>query len=161
MAIIVFEGPDRSGKTTMLKLFRMCSDYKHVLFDRFVGSAYVYDKLYNRKPIAEYFKLESYLSRMPGMDVILVVCVASAKELQRRSQLTGEMLSLKELDRARELFIDYATNKTGFKYRLIIDTTRSEMDTYVADLVKFVKGVQDEKLDKKSGARLSEHVLRI
>ena len=51
--ILIFEGADKVGKTTLIKAFHKLTNYKYPIIDRFTGTTWVYDKLFNRNVIDE------------------------------------------------------------------------------------------------------------
>jgi len=86
-AILSFEGLDGSGKTTLSKALQLATKYKYMHIDRFTGSKYVYDKLYNRP-----FKQDSKKSYLFGVEqaissvvpMIVVHCFAPIKTCTER-----------------------------------------------------------------------------
>lgn len=46
---IIFEGADKTGKSTLIKRLNEATDYKHWVLDRGIISSIVYNDIYKRK----------------------------------------------------------------------------------------------------------------
>ena len=46
---IIFEGADKTGKSTLIKKLNEVTDYKHWVLDRGIISSIVYNDIYKRK----------------------------------------------------------------------------------------------------------------
>jgi thymidylate kinase len=139
MKIVIFEGPDRAGKSTLLQEFRKRTDYQYLLFDRFTGSGVVYDEIY-RRPFSDYYKTEKYLDSIPNIPVLLVVCIASEEELFKRADNTGEKTDRNQMRTARRKFIQYFKD-SKFRHKILIDTTGKPVEDYVEKVIRLVERI--------------------
>jgi len=55
--LIILEGPDKAGKSTIYQHLRRATSYQPLVIDRFIGSNIVYDQVHGRKE-ADYTKEE-------------------------------------------------------------------------------------------------------
>ena len=46
--LIIFEGMDKTGKTSLINEFNKRTNFKHIVLDRGAISSYVYDAIYER-----------------------------------------------------------------------------------------------------------------
>ena len=85
--IIVFEGADKVGKTTLIKELHKATGYKHIIIDRFTASAIAYGKYRKRKlDYDSYLDIEQYLSDK----VIMIYCYTDIHTQNRRIKSNNE-----------------------------------------------------------------------
>lgn len=104
--IVMFEGPDGSGKTILLDEFRQFTNYRHVCVDRMHLSHLVYSDYYGRFTPTEMLALkkeaQAFLKREPAL---IVYVTAEEYKLRARIQLRGESVDAgPDLTRSVELF---------------------------------------------------------
>ena len=90
--IIVFEGMDRVGKTTLMNKITQLTDYKFPMMDRGPAGFTTYDILFGRSSeerMAAYSKDAEALNQM---DVLYVYLYANEKEILRRLKEEGKPL---------------------------------------------------------------------
>ena len=56
--IIIFDGMDKVGKTTLIHALDKATNYEHIIIDRGPNSYLVYDKLYKRPYELDHLKTE-------------------------------------------------------------------------------------------------------
>lgn len=92
--LVILEGSDKAGKSTIYQAFRRATDYQPLIIDRFIGSNIVYDQLYERKDseeIEEYYQLENELVKV--FNPLVVYLWAPISTLLNRSIQKGEIES--------------------------------------------------------------------
>jgi len=102
--IVVFEGADRSGKSTSIKLFNRLTGYKYLLIHRAFFSNYVYDK-YHRKDSEGAKKWIEVLKRINEAlisagwkPVTFILLEASSVILKYKKYFEDQMLFSREFD---------------------------------------------------------------
>ena len=88
--IIIFEGVDKSGKTTLLNMFNKITNFKYVVLDRFTTSSKVYDTMFKRHNREYFSRIEKNF--FTNFDVIIVYCYCSTETSRRRLAEAGEVL---------------------------------------------------------------------
>lgn len=88
--IIIFEGPDKTGKTTLLNAFNKATDFSYLVLDRLTISSKVYNKLFNRNQEKYYKEIEE--SFCEAFNVLLVYCYCYPEDNERRLQKSNEKL---------------------------------------------------------------------
>jgi thymidylate kinase len=81
---IVFEGPDRVGKTTLKQNFEKITNFKYVTIDRALLTGMVYTEKFGRPPVTYDFKQYEH--------VIIVLLTADPDEIYRRCIVTHEQV---------------------------------------------------------------------
>ena len=100
--LVMFEGADKVGKTTLFRLYRAATHYIPLAIDRFTASNYVYDKYYKRDTSDEEY-LRSEIRLQDIFDCYLVVLTASEEELRER-------IAVNERGSALEVALDNLIN---------------------------------------------------
>jgi thymidylate kinase len=140
--LVLFEGPDKVGKSTNFKAFREATNYGPLAIDRFTGSNYVYDKIYNRHvSLASYLEMEDYMQNV--FDVYLVLLTVDDPDIWRARIVAGEPVNelertLKNCLAARAGFKEYFDHITHYKKKLILDTSHSSLRDNTVEILKFV-----------------------
>ena len=111
---VVFEGPDRVGKTTLKEYFEKITNFRYVTIDRGLLTGMVYTEKFDRPPVT--YDFEQY------ENVIVVLLTADPKEIYRRCIATGEPVYDFEYD--IELYNKYAKELEEYGIKIIrYDTT--------------------------------------
>jgi len=130
--IVVFEGADRAGKTTALKMFNRATDYRYTCIDRLFVSSAVYDKKFKRTDcLAELHRAAFSLSSFFNVCFVLVLGTKSRMHKYYRDQ---------ELFKdAYQGFLEDCGNRCDF---LVIRNTgtKRELLENVLLLADFVRG---------------------
>lgn len=90
--MVVFEGMDKTGKTTLLREFNKRTGFKYVVLDRFTTSSKVYDHFYGRKRFKYYDKIEKVFAKK--FAVLVVLCSAKEEDVKNRLKSVGEELPI-------------------------------------------------------------------
>lgn len=88
--VIIFEGVDKSGKTTLLNMFNKATNFGYVVLDRFTTSSKVYNTLFNRDRREYYNEVEQ--SFLKAFNVLIVYCYCSPGECFSRLAMAKETL---------------------------------------------------------------------
>lgn len=141
--LIAFEGVDKSGKTTLMRVFNEVTNYKYVCVDRFVISSMVYDELFGRGMKKYYKKL---LKKLKKSNVVIVFCNCSETLVRARLEAANEVLpkELENIGYVEDTFVKIiAENEDKFEKVISVSTTVS--------IESCVKRVVDEieNLEKK------------
>lgn len=137
--LLIFEGCDKVGKTTLYQLYRRATKYGPLVIDRFLGSNEVYNQFYERKDEVDYRAEEAKLEEQ--FDVYLVVLRGEIDNLKARilteeTDNKAKMIALENFISMRELFDRYFV-ETGFKNKLVINTTLNDQATCLERILKF------------------------
>lgn len=94
--LIILEGPDKSGKSTIYQAFRRATSYQPLVIDRFIGSNIVYDQLHGRTSIdsdtiRRYYETEEKL--LETFNPLVVYLYAPTSVLLARSVQARELES--------------------------------------------------------------------
>ena len=141
LKFVIFEGPDKSGKSTLFQAFRRRTKYQPLAIERFTGSNFVYDKFYNRPGTLElYLEQELYIQEV--FNCYLVVLLPDDEVLEERI-LNEEVGKDKEIALANYskiglLFEDYYYNKTNFTNKMIMNTGRLSVEEAVDQICHFI-----------------------
>jgi hypothetical protein len=102
--VIVFEGADRSGKSTSIKLFNRLTGYKYLLIHRAFYSNYIYDK-YHRKDQERAMKWVNLLKEINRVlislgwkPVTFVLLEASSAILKYKKYFEDQILFSRDFD---------------------------------------------------------------
>lgn len=85
--IIIFDGMDKVGKTTLIHALDKATNYEHIIIDRGPNSYLVYDKLYKRPYELDHLKTEMDLRNTSHL---CVYCTASAADIEDRLRKAKE-----------------------------------------------------------------------
>lgn len=136
--LIVLEGPDKVGKTTVYQALRRATNYKPLVIDRFTGSNLVYDQFYNRDTdILDYYKIEEEL--MILFNVVVVHLTCQPTELVKRIEIgeTGvdKTRALDSYQAIADLYLKYIRD-TPYNFVFTIDTTFATPSEVVSQIMK-------------------------
>lgn len=85
--IVIFDGMDKVGKTTLIHALDKATNYEHIIIDRGPNSYRVYDKLYHRPYEVDHFKTEMDLR---DTSHLVVYCFADEDDIKKRLKEVGE-----------------------------------------------------------------------
>lgn len=103
--IIIFDGIDKTGKTTLVNAFNKATGYKYPVIDRLLGSVVSYGKLRKRKiDAANIEMIEKELSKI----AVYVWIDCSKETMSARFKATNETdITLAEAKELRRYFQEY------------------------------------------------------
>lgn len=137
--LIIFEGVDKSGKTTLKDKFNKETDFGYVVLDRLTTSSKVYNNLFCRDRIDYYNKFEDSLKRT--FNVLVVLCECDTNLVIERLKKANETLpeQLKDIDKVKKNF--YIEIERSFDNFMIINT-EEDINDCVNKIIKRVKEME-------------------
>lgn len=111
--IVIFDGMDKVGKTTLIHALNKATDYEHIIIDRGPNSYLVYDEIYKRGNEADYYKTEMDLRNSSHL---CVYCFANDEDIKTR------------LSDAGETFPEEQGSITDVKRKFALAMTSSDLD---------------------------------
>lgn len=135
--IIIFEGCDKSGKSTLISSFNSLTQYNYWVLDRGFISSLVYDELFHRNN-KKYF--EEILEKMnQEFDIRIIYCYASDEIIQERLTNSCETLSpeISDIKRVKKLFED---NIIHYHLQNIKIDTSESIENCLNKIIKFIEG---------------------
>lgn len=141
--LIVFEGVDKSGKTTLLNAFNKATNFKYVVLDRGTISSKVYDKFFKRDRRAYYQAIED--AAFEAFKVVVVLCVAKPDTIYNRLLWYGEKLPkpIRGIAVVQNAFLEEATRASKDAF-IMLDTGLESVEGCVRSLKRFVKALEKE-----------------
>lgn len=139
--ILAFEGPDKVGKSTMIREVNRRTNYEYLCIDRFIGSAWVYDCLSGRRRRKEMLAAtERELARLEAAIVANIVLKCDKEVLVQRilREEVGAMDRIAVLDRTMELYDEYSRHISILPV-VEVDTTGKSVDKTVAEILQRVR----------------------
>lgn len=139
--IIILEGTDKVGKSTIYQALNRASNYKYFVIDRLTASGIVYDEVYHRDNRSEEIKsLETELSNLNTAEVYLVYLFCDRHIQARRISQEDELSTdrLKNLDFANSLYIYYLQNICKYKH-LMVNTTNKSVSETVQEIMSTIE----------------------
>ena len=130
MKIVIFEGIDRSGKDSAILAFHKLTGYQYPAINRFLGSHYVYGRLYKRPNPEQYLEFESQLDLK---NYFLVYLYSYTETIRQRLIDTKETdIRPEDID---EITFYYSFWLANTKFNRIVINTSNITPEQVADKV--------------------------
>lgn len=143
VTILVFEGPDKVGKSSLIREINQRTDFQYLCIDRFIGSAWVYDNLSGRRTrTEELMTTERELAQLQETKVINVILTCDEGILQNRVIAKDEAAvdRIKFLERAIQLYQEYARHMSTLP-TIEVDTTDKSIDDTVEEILRKVNEI--------------------
>lgn len=139
--LIIFEGCDKTGKTTLSKEFNKITNHKYLVLDRFIISDIVYDIAFNRKYDNNTNKYNSYKILSESFDIVIILCKSNVETIHKRLYEHKEILpdELIEIPKIEFYFRD-TINKL-YKY-YDCNFTLLTLDTGIFNINECIKMIQ-------------------
>ncbi|RJR29238.1 hypothetical protein C4564_02770 [Candidatus Microgenomates bacterium] len=144
LTILSFEGPDKVGKSTLIREVNRAANYRFLCIDRFTGSAWVYDKLSGRRDRTDSISMaEGELSKLENVDVLNVLLSCAPEVLRERIRQEDEFSEarLEHLDQALEYYREYAQEIARLPI-IEIDTTDKSVEDTVQEILSKVEAYE-------------------
>lgn len=148
---VIFEGLDKTGKTTLEWEFLKATNFKHVVVDRGPMGYMTFDKLFGRdtKLGNQEFIRQARKAMKPGGNTFVVYCYTDENVVNERLKKHGEKL-LQEVEpykgrsyaKVQKL---YATNVARYykpERTLMLDTTNKSID----ECIRLIKEKIEEEM---------------
>jgi deoxyadenosine/deoxycytidine kinase len=139
--VIVFEGIDKTGKTSLIEALHKATNYKHIIVDRFAATAYAYGTLKNRKNFDMTELLQLFYDFAIFSDLIVIYVTCDKKVWFDRMKRANETsVSIDEFDLLdkyyREFFTHVKLNSDIVAYT--IDTTTKNIEQCVSEIKEII-----------------------
>lgn len=134
MIIVLVEGLDKSGKSTLIRELHKATRYEYPIVDRFTGSTYAYGMLnYREIDYSKIFEFENQLSSAFKVLLVYVTCNKEvlAKRFEEHKETDIELSDIEELSGMYEVYL----SKTPFT-TLRIDTSKESVEKCVQTIVE-------------------------
>lgn len=120
--VILIDGLDRTGKSTLIKNIHQLTSFKHILVDRGPISFEAYNEIFDR-PSEDYSDL--FLT-----DVLSIALICPVRVLKERFELTNEPPLPKTLEECSSIFSKYIARYTclGFNIAIVNSDTADPLD---------------------------------
>lgn len=139
--IIVFEGQDKVGKTTIASEFNKATGFRYLVLDRLTTSSFVYTEAFGRgSEMMEYFK-EVHEAFRDNFTVVQVLLVSNEVDILKRLHDAGERLpkELADIDKIQSKFLKFS-KESGFNL-VIIDTSTVSIDEAVDVVIDSIDAI--------------------
>lgn len=142
--LIIFEGVDKSGKTTIKDKFNKKTNFSYVVLDRLTTSSKIYNNFFDRDRLEYYDRFERSIIR--NFDVLVVLCECDTGLIVERLMNANEVLpeQLKNIDEVKKAFEEEV--KKSFTNYIVIDTTKRSIDECVEDII-----IRVSEMEKSNG----------
>lgn len=147
--IIIFEGMDRVGKTTLMNKITQLTDYKFPMMDRGPAGFKAYDMIFDRQTEERDLSYYKDAEALNQMDVLYVYLYASDEEIFKRLIEEGKPL---KYENPLEMLMDI--NETKGFYKCCVDTLYNpgkvlELNTTSRPVEELVMAVLNEVEKRK------------
>ena len=134
--VVIFEGVDKSGKTTLKDHFNRQTNYKYWVLDRSFVSSLVYSKLFERND--EEYWMNVAKDFCSTYDVYFVYCHSSEQVVRQRLEHANETLpeKLQNIVEVCKLFIKYLDE---IHARYLTINTEDNIDVCTANIKQFLE----------------------
>ena len=137
LKLIIFEGIDKTGKTTLFKAYRKATKWQPLCWDRGPGSNIVYNRVYDREDKSkQLYKAEQFLE--DNFIVYLVYCYTRVDLTERRIEKAGEPLLVRQTYESAKYIYEYNyLEKTPFTRIIRLDTGKNTVEECLGALLAF------------------------
>lgn len=136
-AVVIFEGMDKTGKTTLKEEFNKRTNFIHYVVDRGPISNIAYNNLFNReKELNDFF--EKLCDSIKNVNHLIVYCYANENDIKERLKKHNEELPENTtIYETQELFFNEIKNRQlNF---IAINTSFSTIDECLYDIINAIK----------------------
>lgn len=146
--LIVFEGVDKSGKTTLKDAFNKKTNFSYVVLDRLTTSSKIYNNFFGRDRLEYYNRFER--SVIESFKVLVVLCECDTNLIVNRLMNANEVLpeQLKDIDKVKMAFRKEI--EKCFANFISIDTTKKSIDECVNDIITRVNEMEKSNGEDKN-----------
>ena len=134
--IVIFDGMDKVGKTTLINALNKATNYEHIIIDRGPNSYLVYDALYNRPYIKDHLKTEMDIMNTSHL---VVYCYANEEDIKYRLRKVSERWPTEQgsISFVKDAFDDVI--KSSNLNVLYINTSMLSIDEAVNDIKQAIE----------------------
>ena len=141
LVILAFEGPDKSGKSSLINSINSVTNYKYLCIDRFTGSAWVYDNLSQRRDRNDQLiKFEKQISELEFGIFINIFLICDEEILIQRIKKFDEFaeVRLKRLSEMIKLY-DYYREQVCQIKSIVINTSYKSINECSSEIIRRVE----------------------
>lgn len=137
--LIVFEGVDKSGKTTLKDKFNKRTNFNYVVLDRLTTSSKIYNNFFGRNRIEYYEEFEKTV--LKNFNLLVVLCECNTKIITKRLEKANEKLpeQLKDIDKVKTAFVE-EVEKSFTNY--IVINTENQIDECIDVIIERIKEME-------------------
>ena len=148
--LIIFEGVDKTGKTTIRDRFNKKTNFGYVVLDRLTTSSKIYNEFFGRDRLGYYKAIEDAMIK--AFNVLVVLCECDTEIILERLRNANEELpeQLRNIDEVKKAFREEV--ERSFINYVVIDTTNKEIDECVDSIITRV--METEKVYGKEYNRV-------
>lgn len=139
--LIIFEGVDKSGKTTLKDKFNKKTNFDYVVLDRLTTSSKIYNNFFNRDRLEYYNRFER--SILETFNVLVVLCECNTSLIEERLKDANEILpkQLKDIDKVKKAFKEEVIK--SFKNYVIIDTSERGTEECIEIIISKINEMEN------------------
>lgn len=140
--IVIVEGIDKSGKTTLISELNKRLKFSPIILDRFTTSSKVYNKAFSRNDLKYFEEVEKQLKE--NFEPLIILCIANKLDIQERLLSVGEALpkQLRNIDYIQSLFIEEVKS---FDNVLILNTSKLNLKECVDKVLEKYQSINEKR----------------
>lgn len=143
---VIFEGLDKSGKTTLEWEFLKWTKFKHQVVDRGPAGYMAFDKIFNRSTVEgdiEFMRQAMKMNNDP--DVLVVYCHCSPEVAYKRLKEFGEDCPY-DYEESDKLLFHYINMMYDEDKLILVDTTKESVQESTKRIVKKLESMMVDNL---------------
>lgn len=153
--IVLFEGMDKVGKTTLIHALNKATNYEHIIIDRGPNSYLVYDEIYKRGHKIDYYKTEMDIRNTSHL---CVCCYANQEDIEKRLAEANETFE-EEQGTILEVSANFAEKLNASNLdTLFINTSRYDIDTAIDIILAHIENKKYDFIKLKVKYRDVEYI---
>ena len=140
--IVLIEGCDKTGKTTLQKRVHEATGYLYTIFDRGFVSSWVYNRLFRREEyiLEDYLKHDKFLSKC----FLIIYLYADKETIKERFEKDQEdFINEDQIQDILDIYQTYGKFLTNCKW-VEIDTSLCDEDETLELAIKAIEEYKDE-----------------
>lgn len=138
MHLIIFEGPDQSGKTSTRKMVEKRMNFRDVGVDRFIGSCIVYGRVFNRFTKEQEAEFVEANLKLKNLNPVLIYLTAPIETIiERMNNTNHEVIDKTLLAKTIHEFDKYYV-ECPYDYKIKLDTSKRTQEQIVDLLVEYL-----------------------
>ena len=146
--LIIFEGPDKVGKSTIYQAYRRATNYGPLCIDRFLTSNEVYDDFYDRDHYADYPAIMAELEELFEVHQICLIC--DEDELLTRIEKEEEGVNMpRAKNNMRKTLRQFQTATSCPSNSYIVDTTYRSVEEVVNEILRLTGEADQRKITEQ------------